>query len=401
VTARPARPVHVAIVVENVPVGVDTRLRKQLDDLVAEGFLVSVVTMRDPDNERYRAVPGVRLLEYPPPPQSGTMPGYAREYALSFLWAAAMLARVRLRRRVDVLQVCQPPDIYFPLCWALRWSGARIVVDQRDLMPETLAARYARHTGALSQVLLWLERRTQRAAHHTMTVNDYLRRRMIGSGAAPGSVSVVMNGPVLSRVEAARPDPCLRGGHDHLVCWIGKMGRQDRVDLVLDVADRVVRGDGGLDCGFVLVGDGECLDELRRTADERGLSPWVSFPGWLPEEQVFRYLASADLGVDTSLQPEVTPVKGLEYMAAGLPLVAFDLPESRALADGAAVLLPPGDTSAFADAVVELLQDPQARARLGGAGQERVRHRLSWERQSRVYLSVVAGAASSGEASGA
>ena len=73
---------------------------------------------------------------------------------MSFGWAAVLLARLRLRSRVDVLQLCQPPDVYFPLAWLLRWAGARVVVDQRDLMPEVLASRGEREPGPLLLRLL-------------------------------------------------------------------------------------------------------------------------------------------------------------------------------------------------------------------------------------------------------
>jgi glycosyltransferase involved in cell wall biosynthesis len=63
--------------------------------------------------------------------------------------------------------------------------------------------------------------------------------------------------------------------------------------------------------------------------------------GWLPEEQVFGDMASSDVGLDTSLQAEVSPVKAMEYMASGLPLVSFDLPETRSIAEDAAVLVAP------------------------------------------------------------
>ena len=61
---------HVAVVVENVALGVDTRLRKQIDDLLAAGFRVTVVTMRHPDNEPFRHRQRLRLLEYPAPAEA-------------------------------------------------------------------------------------------------------------------------------------------------------------------------------------------------------------------------------------------------------------------------------------------------------------------------------------------
>src|SRR4051812_29189354 len=99
---------HVAVIVENVALGVDTRLRKQVDDLLAAGCRVSVITMRDDDNARYRDVPDLTIFEYPAPSQPSGPAGYVGEYLQSFAWAGAFLLRLRLRGRIDVLQICQP-----------------------------------------------------------------------------------------------------------------------------------------------------------------------------------------------------------------------------------------------------------------------------------------------------
>lgn len=387
-SGRHARGRHVAVVVENVALGVDIRLRKQVRDLLDAGYQVSVVSMRDDDNAPYRGMPGLTLLEYPPPPEGGGMVGYLREYLAAFGWASVRLARLRMRGRIDVLQLCQPPDVYFPLARVLRWLGARVVVDQRDLMPEVFASRYADPRPVVLSALRFLERRSQRVAHRTVCANEYLRDRLVAAGGR--NVQVVRNGPVFARVEQAEADPALLAGHRHLVCWAGKMGRQDRVDLAMRVAAEVVHTHGRTDCLFAFLGDGECLDQMRALAAELGLADSVRLPGWVPEKDVFRHLATADLGLDTTLQAEVTPVKALEYMAFGIPLVSFDLPETRRVASGAGVLVPPDDVETLAKEIVRLLDDPAARGRLGDAGRRRVRDELCWEHQAAVYLGAIA-----------
>jgi glycosyltransferase involved in cell wall biosynthesis len=382
-------PLHVAVIVENVALGVDTRLRKQVDDLLAAGIRLSVITMRDDDNARYRDVPGLTIFEYPAPSQPSGPVGYVGEYLQSFGWASWFLLRLRLRGRIDVLQICQPPDIYFPLAWVLRWAGTRILVDQRDLMPELLGNRYDEPPKLMLKALHWLERRTQRVAHHSLTVNSYLKNRMVAAGAKPDTVSLVYNGPVLARTALAVAESNLRGEHRYMVCWAGKMGRQDRVDLVVRVAEHVVRELGREDCGFVILGDGECLEELRELTRELGLERWISFPGWLPEGELFSYLATADLGIDTSLQVEVSPVKVMEYMAQGLPVVCFDLQESKLLADGAGAFTPAGDIAEIAAKVVELLDDPTTRKQLGDTGRRLITEQLAWERQTPIYLRAI------------
>ena len=380
--------VHVAVLVENLPAYADTRLRKQLRDLLSHGYRISVITQAGPENQPYRKLKNLTLLEYPPPGQPHGPIGHVREYLTSFVWAALRLGRLRMREPIDILQVCQPPDVYFPLCRVMRWSGARVVIDQRDLMPELFAARFPSAPRPMTTALHWLERRTQRSADHSIGVNDYLRDRMIAAGAEPDRVSIVRNGPVLSRVERARPNPAWRR-HSHLVCWIGKMGRQDRVDLVVRVAEHVVRDLGRDDIGFVLLGDGECLDEMRAQVRQRDLERWVSMPGWLSEADVFGCLAAAEVGIDTSLQKEVSPVKAMEYMAFGLPVIAFDLLETRRTVGAAGVYVPPEDIQSFGDELTKLTEDAERRQRLGRAGHERVVTELAWERQTETYLEVL------------
>src|SRR5262249_16110167 len=133
---------RVLIVVENRPAGMDNRVSKQIGSLVQRGYAVRVITQRHPSNDPYRAVGAVRLFEYPAPVEPRGPLGYLGEYGYSFLMAAALSLRVLAAERIDIVQFCQPPDVYFLLAPLFRWSGARVVVDQRDLLPELYLARY-------------------------------------------------------------------------------------------------------------------------------------------------------------------------------------------------------------------------------------------------------------------
>ena len=385
---------HLAAMVQNVSLADDNRLQKEVEDLLTAGYQVSVVTRHDDANAPWRGRTGLDLVEYPAPVDGDSTLSHLKEYAVSLARQLPALARLHLRHRIDVLQICQPPDLYVPVAMVARRLGIRVLVSQRDLMPETLAQRYERPPARPIAVLHWLERRTQHAVDATVTVNGYLRDRLVAAGGSPDAVTVACNGPVLARVEsalAAPADEALRHGFALVVTWAGKMGRQDRVDQVLHLADRIVHGHGRTEVGFMLLGNGECLEELRALASELDLDRHVWFPGWLSEVELYRHLAAADLGVDTSLQPEVTPVKAMEYLAVGLPLVAYDVQETRRLAEGAAVLVRPDDLDGLGDAVLALLDDPARRSALGAHGQHRIRTELSWEQQSRAYLAVVDG----------
>lgn len=384
-------PGHVMIVVENRAAFDDHRVTKQIETLLKRGYHVHVITMRHKSSRRYRGHPLVHLLEYPPPPEPGSKRGYLVEYGYSFLAAAFFSCRVALRERIDVVQFCQPPDIYVPLAGLLRRLGVRtVVVDQRDLQPELYVARYGNSPRWMPSALKFLERQSHKNADRVITVSEYFRNRLAEASGLPADrISVVGNGPVLDRVAGAREDPALKRGRQYLCCWVGVVARQDRVDLLVRSIDHVVHELGRRDCQFVIIGYGDFLAEAKAMVGALNLTDWVQFTGQLDQDEVFRYLATADLGLDASLQFEVSPVKALEYMAFGIPFVAFDLPGTRAISDGAAAYVDPGDVAAHARAIDALLSSPQRREELGRAGQARVREELAWDHQALAYARLM------------
>jgi glycosyltransferase involved in cell wall biosynthesis len=375
---------HVLLVVENLPLARDHRLRKQASALAGAGYRVTVICRADPDNHTVR---GVCVREYRPPVDGRSPLGYAREYGYSLAAAARLAISTFGADRFDAIQVSGTPDIYFTVAAMFRRLGVRLVFDQRDLSPELYELRYGRRDAAY-RLLRRLERRSYRAADHVLTVNRSLERIAYERGGLPpGRVTVVGNGPRLSDVERAQPRPELRHGRRQLCVWIGVMGPQDRVELALEAVGRVVR-DGHTDTHFAFVGDGESRPPAQRLASELGLDRYVSFPGWLPEADVHAYLATADLGLEPNLETIVSPVKAMEYMGHGVPFVAFDLTETRRLAGDAAAYARPGEVDGFAGALATLLDDPARRAVLGRLGRQRVADELSWERQELAYLDM-------------
>jgi glycosyltransferase involved in cell wall biosynthesis len=382
---RGRRP-HVLLVVENVALARDHRLQKQASSLAAHGYRVTVICRSDPGNGRFGQV---RLRTYRAPADGNSKLGFLWEYGYSFASAAALAARVFVSDRFDVLQVSGTPDIYFAIGAPFRLLGRPLVLDQRDLTPELYELRYGRCDGAMYRALRWLERRSFRAADHVITVNSSLREVAVARGGVPPErVTVVGNGPRLDQAAPKAPRGELRHGRRFLCCWLGLMGPQDRLDMALRAIAHLVHAIGRTDCHFAFVGDGEAREPARRLAAELGIDGWVTFPGWADREEAYTYLSTADLGLEPNMEEIVSPVKGMEYMAFGLPFVAFDLTETRALAGDAAVYVPPGDVTAFARAIDGLLADPGRRAQLGQAGRRLIEERLAWERQEEAYLGV-------------
>ena len=169
------------------------------------------------------------------------------------------------------------------------------------------------------------------------------------------------------------------------------MGPQDGVDIVMRAADVIVNGMDRTDISFTLMGAGDCYDDLVAVRDRLGLQDYVEFPGRVPDETVTAVLSTADVGLSPDPQNPLNDVstmnKTMEYMAFGLPVVAFDLRETRVSAQDAARYVEPNDVDAYARAIVDLLDDPDAEE-MGRRGRERVERELAWSHQRDGYLAV-------------
>jgi glycosyltransferase involved in cell wall biosynthesis len=170
------------------------------------------------------------------------------------------------------------------------------------------------------------------------------------------------------------------------------MGPQDGVDIVVRAADVVIREMGRDDIAFTIIGSGDCFDELVALRDELKLNGHVEFTGRAPDELVKKILSTADVGLSPDPKNPLNDVstmnKTMEYMAFELPVVAFDLLETRVSAGAAAVYVTPNDVHEYAKAIVDLMDDEVARGQLAKIGRSRVEDELAWSYQERAYVGV-------------
>ena len=385
---------RVLIIVQNLPVPFDRRVWLECQALVSAGYRVAVVCPKGNGDPSYQVIDTVQLYKYRPYAPGGSKLSFIAEYMYSFLATAWLALRARRSGRFAVIQACNPPDIFWPIALFFRAiEGTKFVFDHHDLCPELYESRFPDGPRLPYRGLRALERRTHRAANHVISTNDSYREIAVKrSGKASDEVTVVRTGPDLQRLRRGAADPAQRRGRRFLIAYIGVMGPQDGVDIVVRAADMVVHKLGRDDIVFTLIGSGDCFDDLVALRDELDLAGHVEFTGRAPDELVTRILSTADIGLSPDpknpLNDLSTMNKSMEYMAFELPVVAFDLRETRVSTGDAAVYVRPNEVSDYAEAIVRLLDDEQARVRLGKIGRSRVEQELAWCHQERAYLGV-------------
>jgi glycosyltransferase involved in cell wall biosynthesis len=374
----------VLVIVENLPVPLDRRVWQESKALRDAGYEVVVICPRMRGHTQPEEnLDGILIYRHPISAEAGGFAGFFLEYA-SALWGETRLAwRAWRRHRFRVIHLCNPPDLLFLVAWPFKFMGVRVVYDVHDVWPEMFEAKFGGR-GFVYWLVRLAERLTYATADVVLATNESVRRTAIERGGKrDGRVWVVRTAPDI-REEDVQAQPELRKGRRYLVGYVGVMGNADGVHYILEAAAHLVQRLGRKDIQFLLMGTGPEFGGLVRRRNELGLGDCVEMPGRVSNEYLFGALRTMDLGVSSdpmnAYNDHCTMNKVLEYMAFGKAQVMFDLKEGRASAGTAAVYVPVNSGEQLGEAIARLLDDPEARERMGKLGIERIRSELSWER---------------------
>jgi glycosyltransferase involved in cell wall biosynthesis len=387
---------RVLMLLENQPYPQDGRERRESFTLAAAGYQVTVICPRNGTQPRYETVNGVRVIRYPAPPAGGGLLGYLFEYGYSTAISFVLSIWVALRGGFDIIHSHNPPDTMFVIGAFFKLFGKRYVFDHHDLSPEMYNARFdGKGNPIVFKALEVLERLSCRVADRVIATNQsYREMEMRRDNVRPENITIVRNGPELGRIKRVEPDPELRQKASTIIGYVGIMGYQDGVDYLLRALQHLLYDLKRSDFYMVLVGTGDAWHDLRALSTKLGLDDHVWFTGTVTDEELRRYLSTADICVDPDpsnpFNDRSTMIKITEFMALEKPIVAFDLPENRFTAQQGALFVTPNDERLFAGALAELMDDSERRARMGAYGRRRIEDELAWQHCSPKLLEVYA-----------
>jgi glycosyltransferase involved in cell wall biosynthesis len=375
---------HILIVVENLPVPLDRRVWLEATTLKQAGYEVSVVSpMGRGWVKPYEVIDGVHIYRHSEPPEahSGAV-AYAKEY-LHAMWFWFRLSRtVWQRKPFQVIQGCNPPDLIFLLALWYRLWGVSYMFDHHDVCPELFEAKFGKK-GLLYKIMLIWERMTFSVANVSMATNGSFRDIAMERGKMkPEDVFVVRSAPKIDTFMPGPGDPAYRKGAKTVMGYVGVIGQQEGMDLLVLAAEHLVKELGHDDVHFVIAGFGPTLDEVIADADAHGLSDYFTFTGPLYEADLLDALNAIDIGVSPDPKNPMNNIstmnKVMEYMTLEKPTVQFDLTEGRVSAGDASLYAAANDPIDFAKKIAELIENPKAGVEMGKKGRKRVLEDLSW-----------------------
>ncbi len=393
IAGEPLKGRHVLIVVENLPLPFDRRVWQEARTLKAAGAQVSIICPTGKGHEaRFEVIEGIEIHRHPLPLEASGALGFLAEYGAALFWETVLAWKIFLKRRFDVIHGCNPPDLIFLVAAPFKLLGVRYIFDHHDINPELYEAKFDKR-GFFWRLMLIFERLTFRFADVSIATNESYRRIAIERGGMdPAHVHVVRSGPDLSRLRLVPPVEIWKNGRAHMVGYVGVMGEQEGIDLLIDAVDHLVRKWGREDIQFVLVGGGPALADLEALTAARGLADFITFTGRAPDKDLFEVLSTMDMGVNpdrvNAMNDKSTMNKIMEYMSLGKAMVQFDVAEGKFSALEASLYAKPNDPVDLAEKIIELIDDPDRRAAMGAFGRRRVVEELNWQHQIEPLLAA-------------
>jgi len=385
---------RVLILVENLPSPFDRRVWQEATTLHDNGYIVSIICPTGKGYEKeYEVIEGIHIHRYHLPFEAEGAKGYLIEYSLALFHTFRLAWKVQLTQGFDVIHACNPPDLLFLIGGFFKlFMRKKFLFDHHDINPELYEAKFGRRD-FFYKLLVLFERWTFKTAEVSIATNESYKRIAIERGGMdPTKVFVVRSGPKLDRLRILPPNEDLKQGRQYLVGYVGVMGAQEGIDLLLQAASYLIKDLGRSDIHFGLVGGGTSLEDMKQMAADLGIADYVTFTGRVSDQDLLEMLNTADVCVNPDVANEMndksTMNKIMEYMALGKPIVQFDLVEGRVSAQDASLYANKNDPVDMAFKIMQLLDDSELRRRMGEFGRNRVKNELEWQYEAPKLLAA-------------
>ena len=372
---------HILIIIENLPAPFDRRVWQEATTLKENGAKVSIICPQMKGyTKKYEVIEDIEIYRHPLTEGKGAV-GYLKEYTQSLFWEFVLAWKIFFKKRFHVIHGCNPPDLIFITALWFRLFGVKYVFDHHDINPELYESKFERKD-FFHRLLLLVERLTFMSATRSIATNESYKEIAVTRGKMkPERVHVVRSGPKLDRLKLMEPVNELKKGKKFMIGYIGVIGEQEGLDLLLESAKYMLETRD--DIHFGIVGGGTHLEEIKLLCQEMGLGEHFDFYGRVDDKTMLEVLNTADVCVNpdkpTAMNDLSTMNKIMEYMALKKPIVQYTLKEGKFSAREASLYAVNTDPIDFGSKIITLLDNADLRREMGAYGYERVIRELSWE----------------------
>lgn len=377
--------IHILFIVENNSAPQDIRVWSEATAMRDNGYEVTIICPKRKDQRWFERIEGIDIYRHFSPLEADGKLAFLLEYGNAIFWETLWSLWVFIKKPFNFLHGANPPDHIFLIALLYKMFGVKYIFDHHDLSPENYLAKFDRKD-VFYDILKMMEKATFKTADLIISTNESYKKIAIERGGKKeGNVFVVRNGPDLSRIKITSPNNKYKEGFDYLVVYVGVIGSQEGIDNLLAAVKYIVSQKGITNIKFIVIGTGPNWKKMVELCESMELTKYVWFTGFIPNEDLWEILATADICVNPEMRNEFTDkstmIKIMEYMAFGKPIVQFFTHEGDFSAGASAVSVEENNIETFSEEIIKLLHNPAKRKTMGETGERRIQEDLNWDIQ--------------------
>jgi len=388
---------RILLLVENNPVPFDKRIWREAQTLKETGAKVFVISPKtDHYNESHETIEGIEVLRYNAYFSKGSKFGYFREYIDAIIKMFYISFRLFIKEGFHVVHVANPPDLLWIIASFYKLFGTKFIFDEHDLGPESFISRFniktEKKNNLIYKILILMEKISYRLSDTTIVTNESYKSNAINRGKIRSEkIFIVRNGPDMRKFNKVTPNKKWKFGFNYMAAYIGIMGVQDGVDILINAMKYIVNILKRKDICFVLIGSGDEAYKLKSLTKELDLDKYIKFTGRIPDKPALEILSTANVCLSPDPKNPLNEIstmnKIMEYMVCEKPIVSFPLKEAIFSA-GDSALYVTDSSEKFAEGLIYLINHPNIAKKMGKFGYERVKNHLRWEKQQKYLINA-------------
>jgi glycosyltransferase involved in cell wall biosynthesis len=369
----------------------DPRVRQYATALKERGDTVDVIALRKEGDEDYGVVDGVNVFRIQPRPVNERRKLHYGWRIARFMLSSAMLLTKRHRQNpYQLVHVHSVPDFLVFSALMPKLSGAAVILDIHDLLPELYASKFRVAADSIwFKLMVFAERRSCAFADHVIVANDLWRERLIGRSVPANKCTTVRNYPVLDLFRSCVRE---RKNGKFLITYPGSLNKHQGLEVAIRAFGRV--SDRMPNTEFHIYGEGADKPRLIQLTADMHLDNRVFFHKGMPAKEIARVMVNTDLAVEPKMSKipfsnEAASTKILEFMAAGVPIVASRTSiHSRYYDDTVLKYYDSDNDEALAECIFSMWGDAEQRRQQVGRANQYVAQN-NWEAKKGDYLQLV------------
>lgn len=368
----------------------DNRVMRYAETLAAQGHHVDVIALRLSDDDPNVVLNGVNVLKVQTRAQDQKNQGAYLFPVLKFLLRSSwLMAKLHLKTPYDVVHVHSVPDFMVFAAWLPKFTGAKIILDIHDILPELYASKFGgSRRSVIFKLLLGVESISAHMADHVIIANDIWRERLIARTVPANKCTAILNFPdrdIFHKSGVHRSDG------KFVILYPGTLNQHQGLDIALRAFAKIAKEVPQAE--FHIYGRGPDRQKLIDLADELQLGQQCVLHDILSLREIAGVMEAADLGIvpkrNNSFGDEAFSTKTLEFMALGVPLiVAATTIDKYYFNDSVVRFFHAGDEDDLAAAMLEVIKNDELRKKLAKNGLEFAQLN-DWEHNKYRYLTII------------